>query len=332
MTRQWAPDAAASAPGCRRWRRANRQALRAHASPASTATATTSSSRPPRPRCPAPTTGTLLGVPHVHMADRPEPWAELQRWLAACYGRALNSRSPGSTTPASISPSLRDALAHLLVQRREVGRRGFEELVEGVDDEVVGLVAVDAVAAAHHALQVEGHAPRLGGCPRCGAVRRPSSGCRRRRRAGPAAWRSGRIPPCTSTAAPAARRRPAGWPSGHRRRRPACSRQMPARRAAAHGRRGRGRRRARPRSRTLRACGSSRSPETGAAASSAKKASSGIRPGTATICQPVARMQPLADGVEPRDALGGAQVATAAMNSSQARPGNCCSCRACRRR
>jgi triacylglycerol esterase/lipase EstA (alpha/beta hydrolase family) len=23
----------------------------------------------------------LRGVPHVHMADRPEPWAELQRWL-----------------------------------------------------------------------------------------------------------------------------------------------------------------------------------------------------------------------------------------------------------
>ncbi len=25
----------------------------------------------------------LPGVPHVHMADRPEPWAELQRWLVA---------------------------------------------------------------------------------------------------------------------------------------------------------------------------------------------------------------------------------------------------------
>ncbi len=25
----------------------------------------------------------IAGVPHVHMADRPEPWAELQRWLAA---------------------------------------------------------------------------------------------------------------------------------------------------------------------------------------------------------------------------------------------------------
>jgi triacylglycerol lipase len=29
----------------------------------------------------------IAGVPHVHMADRPEPWAELQRWLAATPAR-----------------------------------------------------------------------------------------------------------------------------------------------------------------------------------------------------------------------------------------------------
>jgi triacylglycerol lipase len=29
----------------------------------------------------------IAGVPHVHMADRPEPWAELQRWLAATSAR-----------------------------------------------------------------------------------------------------------------------------------------------------------------------------------------------------------------------------------------------------
>jgi triacylglycerol esterase/lipase EstA (alpha/beta hydrolase family) len=29
----------------------------------------------------------IAGVPHVHMADRHEPWAELQRWLAATPAR-----------------------------------------------------------------------------------------------------------------------------------------------------------------------------------------------------------------------------------------------------
>src|SRR5690606_12616628 len=44
------------------------------------------------------------------------------------------------------------------VDRREVRTRGFHQLLETVDDEVGLLVAVDAVAGAHDALEVEADA------------------------------------------------------------------------------------------------------------------------------------------------------------------------------
>ena len=44
------------------------------------------------------------------------------------------------------------------VDRREVLLRGGEQLLEAVDDEVGFLVAVDAVARAHHALEIEADA------------------------------------------------------------------------------------------------------------------------------------------------------------------------------
>ncbi len=103
----------------------------------------------------------LPGVAHVDMVDHPAPWLEVQR-LAVPACQTVNCSSPGSTTPASISPESRNRLAHAGVDRREVGRGGVEELPERIDDEVGGLVGVDAVAAAHQALQVEGHALRLG--------------------------------------------------------------------------------------------------------------------------------------------------------------------------
>ena len=82
---------------------------------------------------------------HVQMAFRPSlirGGAALAE-LPGGKGAGPNSRSPGSTTPASILGQL----AHLAVDRREVRRRRLEQLLERVDDEVVGLVGVDLVAA-----------------------------------------------------------------------------------------------------------------------------------------------------------------------------------------
>ena len=53
----------------------------ARTSPASTATATTSCFRRPPARWPGADNRHIPGTAHVHMADRPEPRAELWRWL-----------------------------------------------------------------------------------------------------------------------------------------------------------------------------------------------------------------------------------------------------------
>ena len=48
------------------------------------------------------------------------------------------------------------------VKRWEVGRRFAHQLVEGVDDEIRVLVAVDLIIGAHDALELEQQAPRPG--------------------------------------------------------------------------------------------------------------------------------------------------------------------------
>ena len=61
-----------------------------------------------------------------------------------------------------ITRSMRRQLMQLRVDRGEVRQRGLEQLLEAVDHEVGLLVGVDAIARAHHALDVEADAVRRG--------------------------------------------------------------------------------------------------------------------------------------------------------------------------
>src|SRR5436190_14881486 len=69
--------------------------------------------------------------------------------------------SPERTRPVCMALAYYRQMPDPLVDRREVGRRLAQQVLERVDDEVGVLVAVDLVLGAHDALQIERQAPRL---------------------------------------------------------------------------------------------------------------------------------------------------------------------------